>query len=123
MMDHLKPRKDRVEPVIKGEAAQMNHGSVVGMKGDMKGIGNSPKRPAKEYGKQLDAGGGSENRLQSKGHFASDFGENGREKESDLQQKSELFLDAASDSTLPAEWVPPNLSGPILNLVDRKSVV
>ncbi|XP_071901516.1 uncharacterized protein [Coffea arabica] len=31
---------------------------------------------------------------------------------------SELHTDAASDPTLPSEWVPPNLSLPILNLVD-----
>ncbi|XP_071903227.1 uncharacterized protein [Coffea arabica] len=35
-----------------------------------------------------------------------------------LHASSELHTDAASDPTLPSEWVPPNLSLPILNLVD-----
>lgn len=35
-----------------------------------------------------------------------------------LPEASELLLDAASDPTLPTEFVPPNLSVPILDLVD-----
>jgi len=101
MLDHLKPRKDCVEPATKGEPSQMNHGSAVGLKCDVKGMDNSPKRPAGQYGKVLDTGGGAEKRLQNKAHSAQDSGKNGREAEG--QQKSELFLDAASDATLPAE--------------------
>ena len=104
MMDYLKPRKDCVEPATKGEPSQMNHSYAAGLKCDVKGMGNSPKKAAGQYGKVLDAGGGSEKRLQNKSHSAQDIGKNGRENEG--RQKSESFLDAASDPTLPAEvWV------------------
>ncbi|XP_050231801.1 uncharacterized protein LOC126680680 isoform X2 [Mercurialis annua] len=35
-----------------------------------------------------------------------------------VAQSSESFDDASTDSTLPAEWVPPHISAPILDLVD-----
>ncbi|KAM7255616.1 hypothetical protein ACFE04_008514 [Oxalis oulophora] len=35
-----------------------------------------------------------------------------------VEDRTELFVDAASDPTFPTEWVPPNLSIPILDLVD-----
>ncbi|KAI6690037.1 hypothetical protein NL676_026865 [Syzygium grande] len=34
------------------------------------------------------------------------------------EETSEALLDAATDPTLPSEWVPPNLSVPLLDLVD-----
>lgn len=35
-----------------------------------------------------------------------------------IEETSEALLDAATDPTLPSEWVPPNLSVPLLDLVD-----
>lgn len=36
----------------------------------------------------------------------------------DVLQEASTILETAEDSTIPTEWVPPNLSVPILNLVD-----
>ncbi|XP_050384500.1 uncharacterized protein LOC126801087 isoform X2 [Argentina anserina] len=79
--------------------------------------GSSPvKNPGKDFGKPVNTPttcsitGGQKQ--------ASSLTNSGKTSEGREEQESELVLDAATDPTLPTEWVPPNLSVPILDLVD-----
>ncbi|KAL9244643.1 hypothetical protein vseg_018401 [Gypsophila vaccaria] len=107
--NHLKPRKGHVEE--KDPSSWMNHNSADGFKTDSKVPG---KNPVNEYGKppvgsSLDTG----KRVQNNHPSVQTFGS-----QKEVEQNSDLPLDAADDPTFPSEWVAPNLSGPILDLVD-----
>ncbi|XP_042488981.1 uncharacterized protein LOC122069118 [Macadamia integrifolia] len=78
------------------------------------------KIPVKKHeNPREDSGSDSGGRLQSSDRYI-------RTSEIDLKERgsnnpqgtSEVLLDATTDPTLPTEWVPPNLSIPILDLVD-----
>ncbi|XP_043701238.1 uncharacterized protein LOC122651772 [Telopea speciosissima] len=78
------------------------------------------KIPCKKHENPMeDSGSDSDGRLQSSDHRIrkSEIGLKGRGS-NNPQETSEVLLDAATDPTLPTEWVPPNLSIPILDLVD-----
>ncbi|KAK9677114.1 hypothetical protein RND81_11G122300 [Saponaria officinalis] len=108
--NHLKPKKGHVEE--KDPSTWMNNNSADGFKTDLKVPG---KNPVNEYGK-LPVGSSvdAEKRVQNNHPSVHAFGS---QKEGE-EPKSDLLLDASDDPTFPSEWVAPNLSGPILDLVD-----
>ncbi|XP_021737939.1 uncharacterized protein LOC110704463 [Chenopodium quinoa] len=68
------------------------------------------KKPVKEFGKPVESSGGdSDNRIQNIGRKGN---------EGDERQNIGREGDMSDDPTIPMEWVPPNLSVPILDLVD-----
>ncbi|GAB2293538.1 hypothetical protein Dimus_027745 [Dionaea muscipula] len=114
-VDPFKFKREHVESENKESASRLNsNSSSGGLKLDTKGAIIPPVRtPVGGYKKPSeDSGTDSDSNAQ-------DLAKTGKEKESqDLQQKRELSLDVAIDPSLPTEWVPPNLSAPILDLVD-----
>lgn len=62
---------------------------------------------------------GKDTRPQNYASSLANLGATAKERDGDgLEEATESHLDAATDPTLPTEWVPPNLSVPILDLVD-----
>ncbi|KAM1412636.1 hypothetical protein ACFXTO_025341 [Malus domestica] len=102
---------------VKGSALQLKNNAVAdGLRVNTKVSDSQVKSPGKEFGKSLfnsgtDSGARAKKDLSSVTNLGKTI--KGRE-----EQESELFLDADRDPTLPTEWVPPNLSAPILDLVD-----
>ncbi|KAF8407046.1 hypothetical protein HHK36_006171 [Tetracentron sinense] len=78
------------------------------------------KKPGQECENSFeDSGRDSDSRMQKNVSSIRKSGKTLRERGNDgPQETSELLLDASTDPTLPTEWVPPNLSVPILDLVD-----
>uniref|UniRef100_A0A5B6ZYX7 Sorting nexin-13 n=1 Tax=Davidia involucrata TaxID=16924 RepID=A0A5B6ZYX7_DAVIN len=83
-------------------------------------VHSSPKKPAKEIGNPFeDSASVSDNGAQKNISPKGNLGNTKKGSEVDgLQASSESLIDAATDPILPTEWVPPNLSVPILDLVD-----
>ncbi|KAJ4952564.1 hypothetical protein NE237_029396 [Protea cynaroides] len=75
---------------------------------------------SKEHENPMEGSGSdSDNGLQRSDRYVRKYETALKERGSDNPQKtSEVFLDTATDPALPTEWVPPNLSVPILDLVD-----
>ncbi|XP_043697041.1 uncharacterized protein LOC122647792 isoform X2 [Telopea speciosissima] len=78
------------------------------------------KIPGKEHEHPMkDSGSDSDDRLQRSDRYVRKPEMALKERGSDNPQgPSEVLLDAATYPTLPTEWIPPNLSVPILDLVD-----
>ncbi|XP_044485797.1 uncharacterized protein LOC123211255 isoform X2 [Mangifera indica] len=91
-----------------------------GKKSHAKEMSHSPlKANNKELGKSLDdPGSGSDNKVLNNSSYFRNLGKIVKGKENDGSVEKSELLDAATDPTLPSEWVPPNLSAPILDLVD-----
>ncbi|KAJ0075816.1 hypothetical protein Patl1_34198 [Pistacia atlantica] len=85
-----------------------------------KEMSHSPvKTNNKEHGKSFDhSGSGPDNKVLTNSPYLRNLGKIVKGKENDGSEEKSELLDAANDPTLPSEWVPPNLSVPILDLVD-----
>ncbi|KAL2539236.1 Phox-associated domain [Abeliophyllum distichum] len=115
--------------LLYSQKENFNHGkeSALWMKGEhvtdacklnKRSLVLSPRRkPTKGCGKALeDSTSDSDNPEQEGIHLARNLGKT-LKTEANGSRASE-FINAATDPTLPSEWVPPNLSVPILDLVD-----
>ncbi|KAL5757920.1 hypothetical protein ACOSP7_020531 [Xanthoceras sorbifolium] len=92
-----------------------------GVKYSAKEMSNSPvKNNVKECGKPSeDSGNGPDTKVKNISLSLRNLGKIVKGRENDgSEERSDSRLDAATDPTLPNEWVPPNLSVPILDLVD-----
>ncbi|XVF26747.1 hypothetical protein REPUB_Repub14bG0045000 [Reevesia pubescens] len=104
----LSSRREQLDTKSKESALQMKSN-----------LDSPSKIPTKERGKSFeDSGSDSDTRMQINS-FVRNTGKNVKGRENDrMEDASELLLDAATHPTLPTEWVPPNLSIPILDLMD-----
>ncbi|OMO54105.1 hypothetical protein CCACVL1_28063 [Corchorus capsularis] len=119
VMGPLSSRREHLDNGIKESTLQMKPNLAIDGFRNAKDMSSPSKIPGKERGKSFeDSGSDSETRVQNN-LVMRNTGKNikGRENEG-MEDTSELLLDAATYSTLPIEWVPPNLSAPILDLVD-----
>ncbi|KAJ0007828.1 hypothetical protein Pint_29796 [Pistacia integerrima] len=91
-----------------------------GKTSNAKEMSRSPvKTNNKEHGKSFDdSGSGPDNKVLTNSSYLRNLGKIVKGKENDGSEEKSELLDAANDPTLPSEWVPPNLSVPILDLVD-----
>lgn len=79
---------------------------------------SSPKRTVKETGRPLDGSSSDSDREAQKVSMSSKNIENTNKAKDILHASYDLPTDMGYDPTLPSEWVPPNLSLPIFDLVD-----
>ncbi|XVE88896.1 hypothetical protein DITRI_Ditri19aG0105600 [Diplodiscus trichospermus] len=114
LMGPLSYRKEQSETKSKESAFQMKPNLATDGLRNAKDVSYSPSKiPTKEGGKSFeDSGSDTDTRMQNN-LFVRNMG-----KDDSMEDASELLPDAAMHSILPTEWVPPNLSVPILDLVD-----
>ncbi|GKV27027.1 hypothetical protein SLEP1_g36233 [Rubroshorea leprosula] len=121
VMNPLLTRINHLGTESKESALQMKHNLAADGVRNRKDIVNSlGKNPGEEHlGKSSsDFGIDSDTKVQNTFSIRN-MGKNVKEEDSDrLEDTSEMLLDAVTDQTLPKEWVPPNLTLPILDLVD-----
>ncbi|KAM2993976.1 hypothetical protein FF2_046004 [Malus domestica] len=99
---------------VKGSALQLKNND--GLRVNTKVSDSQVKSPGKEIGKSLiNSGTDSDARAKKDLSSVTNLGKTIKGRE---EQESESFLDTDTVPTLPTEWVPPNLSVPILDLVD-----
>ncbi|KAL7222183.1 hypothetical protein ACSBR1_023985 [Camellia fascicularis] len=101
------------------ESKEFPHNFVAGgSRLNTQGAIHSPqKKPAKEFRKPFDDLTSDSDNAEQRNVSLTRNSIKGR-KCADVQALSQSLIDAATDPTLPTEWVPPNLSVPILDLVD-----
>ncbi|XWS11921.1 hypothetical protein CRYUN_Cryun37aG0046700 [Craigia yunnanensis] len=120
LMGPLSSRREQLDTKSKESALRMKPNLAMDGLRNAKDVSYSPSKiPTKERGKSFeDSGSDSDTRMQNN-LFVRNMGKNVKRRENDrMENASELLLDTAAHSTLPTEWVPPNLSVPILDLVD-----
>ncbi|KAJ7951771.1 Phox-associated domain,Sorting nexin [Quillaja saponaria] len=120
--DSFAPQKEQVSTERKESALKTRNNMLAdGLRSTAKGMSHSLlKRPGKESVKSSeDSGSDSETRAQRNASSPRNLRNTSKGSGNDgLEEASDLLLDASSDIALPTEWLPPNLSVPILDLVD-----
>ncbi|KAF9615365.1 hypothetical protein IFM89_023016 [Coptis chinensis] len=115
--DHSSSREEQLDPRSKGTVLQMKQKADPSRMKARQTANSSVKLPSKECDFLSE---NSESDPDSQ-EVRSTFSVRKSDKsliERGTHESSESFLDAVTDPTLPTEWVPPNLSVPILDLVD-----
>ncbi|XP_021298740.1 uncharacterized protein LOC110427513 isoform X2 [Herrania umbratica] len=120
LMGSLSSRGEQLDTGSKEPPLQMKLNLATDGLRNAKDICYSPaKIPTKERGKSLEDSGSDSDTTLRNNSVIRDTGKNAKGRENKrTEDTSELLLDAATYPTLPTEWVPPNLSVPILDLVD-----
>ncbi|XP_061981085.1 uncharacterized protein LOC133701249 isoform X4 [Populus nigra] len=116
-INYLSARKEQLSAECKESILQTKHNlGAVGARMISKDTPRSPVKSIKESGRSL-KDPGSDSDMQKNVSSARNLEENVRVGDS-LEEMSVSIHDTASDHMLPTEWVPPNLTVPILDLVD-----
>ncbi|TYG75934.1 hypothetical protein ES288_D03G072800v1 [Gossypium darwinii] len=115
----LSSKREQLDTESKESARQMKPNLARDGLRNAKDMSYPPKVLTKEQGNFIDDSGSNSDTGVSKISFVRHTGKNVKGKVNDrMEDASELVLDAVSHPTFPTEWVPPNLSVPILDLVD-----
>ncbi|XP_057505045.1 uncharacterized protein LOC130788430 isoform X1 [Actinidia eriantha] len=116
--DPLAYRREQRNAESTDSVLPMKHNSVAdASKLNPKGAIPSPQiKPANVFGKPFEDSGGFNNEEQS--NLTLNRKARKGSNADDLQASSQSLVDAATDPPIPTEWVPPNVSAPILDLVD-----
>ncbi|KAL9350705.1 hypothetical protein Peur_057960 [Populus x canadensis] len=116
-INYLSARKEQLSAECKESILQTKHNlGAVGARMISKDTPCSPVKSIKESGRSL-KDPGSDSDMQKNVSSARNLEENVRVGDS-LEEMSASIHDTASDHMLPTEWEPPNLTVPILDLVD-----
>ncbi|KAL3511790.1 hypothetical protein ACH5RR_024507 [Cinchona calisaya] len=119
--DPASSKREHVNVEKKEQALRMKHSSMPeGSQMNTKSVAlSSPKKPVILVRKSLEDSSSDSDSTMPRGLISNkNLDKTSNTGKEGLHSSSKLPIDAASDPTLPSEWVPPNLSLPILDLVD-----
>ncbi|PQM35189.1 uncharacterized protein Pyn_22650 [Prunus yedoensis var. nudiflora] len=113
--DPFSLKREPIGTRVKDSALQLKNNVVAdGLRVNTKGSSSPVKNSGNDFGKSL---GATDSDTRGK-KDASSLINLGKTIQGRDEKEIELFVDTDTDPTLPTEWVPPNLSVPILDLVD-----